>query len=276
MARRVVLRRASHHRAAHKVYDLCLLRDRDDDCSIVSMERTTDPSREHFACHAAVSDSLRNGSGHTALLPSVKPPRHYSSLLVSSAHGMLADRRVLALYIAESHTRVQPIPRRVCIAASSQCMYSFCVSFQCIAPFFAHVPRYIYSIIATAISIPLAMVGAHTYYTSLISFTGVIGYWAAAWASIVLTEHLVFRRSYAAYDTASWDTPSALPTGIAALAAFATSFALIVPSMNQVWFQGPIGKAAGDVGFEVAFALAAVLYVVFRSIEKKVCTSRTA
>lgn len=125
-------------------------------------------------------------------------------------------------------------------------------------------------------AIPLAMVGAHRYYTSLISFTGVIGYWAAAWASIVLTEHLVFRKSYAAYDTASWETPSALPTGLAALAAFACSFALIVPSMNQVWFAGPIGKTAGDVGFEVAFCLAGLLYAVFRPLEKKFFPARSA
>ncbi|CAE7053818.1 unnamed protein product [Rhizoctonia solani] len=163
-----------------------------------------------------------------------------------------------------------------CIAASSQCMYSFCVSFQCIAPFFARVPRYIYSILAIAISIPIAMVGAHTYYMSLISFTGVIGYWAAVWASIVLTEHLLFRRSYTAYDTSAWDTPDALPTGAAALGAFAVSFALIVPSMNQVWFKGPIGKVAGDVGFEVGFVLAGVVYAAFRCVEKKVCTKRTA
>ncbi|CAE6340676.1 unnamed protein product [Rhizoctonia solani] len=163
-----------------------------------------------------------------------------------------------------------------CIAASSQCMYSFCVSFQCITPCFARIPRYIYSILAIAISIPLAIVGAHRYYTSLISFTGVIGYWAAAWASIVLTEHIVFRKSHAAYDTSAWNTPSALPTGIAALAAFAVTFALVVPSMNQVWFQGPIGKQVGDVGFEVAFVLASVVYTGFRSVEKKAWTSRTA
>lgn len=125
-------------------------------------------------------------------------------------------------------------------------------------------------------SIPIAIVGAHKYYTSLISFTGVIGYWAAAWASIVLVEHLVFRKTYTAYDTAEWDNPSALPSGIAALAAFAGSFALIVPSMNQVWFAGPLGKTAGDVGFEVAFCLAALLYVGFRSVEKKMMPARSA
>lgn len=163
-----------------------------------------------------------------------------------------------------------------CIAASSQCIYSFCVSIQCIAPFFARVPRYIFSVLTIAVAIPIALVGAHRYYESLISFTGVIGYWAAAWASIVLVEHLAFRRSYAAYDTASWETPSALPTGIAALAAFAISFALIVPSMNQVWFAGPIGKTAGDIGFEVAFFLAGGLYLVFRPLEKKFFPARTA
>lgn len=120
------------------------------------------------------------------------------------------------------------------------------------------------------------MVGAHRFYTSLISFTGVIGYWAAAWAAIILAEHLVFRGSYQAYDTASWDTPSALPTGIAALAAFAASFALIVPSMNQVWFAGPIGTTAGDIGFEVGFCLAGLLYLVFRPLEKKFFPARSA
>ncbi|KAG8701723.1 hypothetical protein FRC08_003929 [Ceratobasidium sp. 394] len=163
-----------------------------------------------------------------------------------------------------------------CIAASSQCMYSFCVSFQCVAPFFARVPRYIYSIIAIAIAIPLAMVGAHRYYTSLISFTGVIGYWAAAWASIVLVEHLVFRKNHTSYDGAAWEDASRLPLGIAALGSFALSFALIVPSMNQVWFAGPIGKTAGDIGFEVAFCLAGLLYAVLRPLEKKFFPSRTA
>ncbi|ELU44211.1 cytosine-purine permease [Rhizoctonia solani AG-1 IA] len=122
---------------------------------------------------------------------------------------------------------------------------------------------------------------AHTYYTSLISFTGVIGYWAAAWASIVLAEHVLFRQSHtgasetAGYDSATWNDPSALPTGIPALAAFALSFALIVPAMNQVWFQGPIGRRVGDIGFELAFIVAGGLYSVFRHVEKKVCVGRT-
>lgn len=37
--------------------------------------------------------------------------------------------------------------------------------------------------------------------------------------------------------------------------------------MNQVWFKGPIGVKAGDIGFEVAFPLAAILYYPLRRLE---------
>ena len=45
--------------------------------------------------------------------------------------------------------------------------------------------------------------------------------------------------------------------------------------MSQVWFTGPIALTAGeapfggDVGFELGAAFAAVSYLVFRTIEKK-------
>ena len=45
--------------------------------------------------------------------------------------------------------------------------------------------------------------------------------------------------------------------------------------MSQVWFIGPVGKKignpmfGGDVGFELAFAFAAVSFGVFRTLEKR-------
>lgn len=48
------------------------------------------------------------------------------------------------------------------------------------------------------------------------------------------------------------------------------SFALVVPSMDQVWFQGPIGRRVGDLGFEFAVVVTAVLYVPLRALEKRV------
>ena len=63
------------------------------------------------------------------------------------------------------------------------------------------------------------------------------------------------------------DDPRRLPTGLAALGACLLSCALIVPSMEQVWFVGPIGEKTGDLGFELAFFAAGILYVPLRHLE---------
>ena len=72
-----------------------------------------------------------------------------------------------------------------------------------------------------------------------------------ALASVVAVEHLYFRKgSFARYDLQSWDVPSRLPLGAAAIGACILSFALVIPSMNQVWYTGPIARKTGDIGFD--------------------------
>jgi purine-cytosine permease-like protein len=116
--------------------------------------------------------------------------------------------------------------------------------------------------------IPLAIVGAHRFYDTLLNFLGLIGYWASAFVAIILVEHLWFRRNDPKqYDEKIWNNPKRLPTGLAALGAGICSVGLIVPSMHQVWFVGPLAKTAGDIGFEVAFGVSAVTYVPFRYLE---------
>jgi purine-cytosine permease-like protein len=118
--------------------------------------------------------------------------------------------------------------------------------------------------------LPLAIAGAHRFYTTLNDFLSVIGYWASAFAAIILIEHLLFRHNnFAAYDLSAWNTPSLLPTGLAALGAGVLSMGLVVPSMAQIWYEGPIGKKTGDIGFEVAFFLSGILYVPLRMVEKR-------
>ncbi|KAI5117826.1 hypothetical protein M0805_003304 [Coniferiporia weirii] len=169
-------------------------------------------------------------------------------------------------------------------------MYSFGFVFQVFVPFCAHLPRYVFSVLATAVVIPLSIVGAHRFYSTLTNFLGLIGYWASCFISVVVVEHLVFRRyarwivprrttekggptkeysldAFANYDISTWNTPRALPSGAAALGASVLSFALVIPSMDQVWFVGPVARTTGDIGFEIALALTAVLYVPFRYAE---------
>ncbi|ESK86250.1 cytosine-purine permease [Moniliophthora roreri MCA 2997] len=147
--------------------------------------------------------------------------------------------------------------------------YSISLNVQVFIPKLVVVPRYAFSIAATAIVLPLSIVGAHRFYDTLLNFLSIIGYWASAYVAIILGEHVVFRRlAFSNYDLNAWNQPGLLPTGIAALAAGILSFGLVVPCMDQIWFVGPIAKkGAGDIGFEVAFFISGVLYLPFRALE---------
>jgi len=173
-------------------------------------------------------------------------------------------------------------------------LYSASFNIQILIPPLVIVPRYIFSIVATAMYslsiyllysflmcfsffslIPVAILGAHRFYAALLNFLGLISYYGSAYGAIVLVEHYVFRHNDAtAYDVSHWNMPKRLPSGIAAVGAGLCSFALVVPCMAQAWFVGPIAKTTGDIGFEVAFVLSAVLYVPFRAFELRIQRSR--
>ncbi|KAF9525402.1 NCS cytosine-purine permease [Crepidotus variabilis] len=146
--------------------------------------------------------------------------------------------------------------------------YSISLNMQIFLPFLVVVPRYIFSIVATAIVVPISIVGAHKFYDTLVNFLGLIGYWAAAYIAIMTIEHNLFRKANPKnYDLEAWNVPCKLPSGFAALAAGITCFGIVVPCIDQVWFVGPIAHWTGDIGFEVAFVTAAILYVPFRTLE---------
>ncbi|KAH8977383.1 cytosine-purine permease [Lactarius hatsudake] len=115
-------------------------------------------------------------------------------------------------------------------------IYSFGMCFQTFIPSLVVVPRYVFSVVATAVRIiPLSIAGQHKLYSTLSIFLSIIGYWA----------------------------------GAAALTASALSFALVVPSMDQVWYNGPIALTTGDIGIEMAMAVTTLLYVPLRHLEKR-------
>lgn len=179
-------------------------------------------------------------------------------------------------------------------SACAPTMYSFASSTMTIHAWFARVPRYVYTIISEAMyvpsrctfsefhevflqrcpyrMIPVAIVGATHFYTTFVNILNVIGYWSTVFAAIVLVEHFVFRKNdWALYDLSQWNKPRELPLGIAAIFAFLCACGIIVPCMSQVWYVGPIANAgAGDIGVLVGFFLAALLYPVYRAIERAV------
>ncbi|KAI0289541.1 NCS cytosine-purine permease [Multifurca ochricompacta] len=154
-------------------------------------------------------------------------------------------------------------------ANNAPTIYSLCMGFQTLVPPLVVVPRYVFSVFATAVIIPLSIVGQHKFYSALSNFLGLIGYWAGAWVSALFVEHLYFRKgNFANYEIRHWNVPSKLPLGAAALGASALSFALVIPSMSQVWYTGPIGRRTGDIGFEFALVVTALLYIPLRHLEK--------
>ncbi|KAI1767178.1 permease for cytosine/purines, uracil, thiamine, allantoin-domain-containing protein [Hypoxylon sp. FL1150] len=149
-------------------------------------------------------------------------------------------------------------------------MYSITLNFQILIPQLVVVPRYIFSIVVTAIIVPISVKAATDFFASLENFIALIGYWSAAFVAVLIVEHNVFRGGrYDTYDHDSWNVASRLPWGVAALMASALSFALVIPSMSQVWFEGPIAERSGDIGFEMAFAVTAFLYLPLRYIERR-------
>jgi len=156
------------------------------------------------------------------------------------------------------------------IGNNAPTIYSFGMSFQTCIPPLVVVPRYVFSVIATAVALPLAIAGQHKLYSALNDFLSIIGYWTGCWTAAVLVEHFYFRKGdFALYDLQSWNVPSMLPQGAAALTASALSFALVIPSMDQVWYRGPIARTTGDIGIEMAMAVTALLYVPLRHLEKR-------
>ena len=77
------------------------------------------------------------------------------------------------------------------------------------------------------------------------------------------------------YVLKEYDQAKRLPPGFAAVTGFCFGVIGAVMGMSQLWFIGPIGKMiglpehGGDVGFELAFAFAAIAYTVTRYFEKR-------
>ncbi|KAH9477488.1 Purine-cytosine permease fcyB [Psilocybe cubensis] len=166
----------------------------------------------------------------------------------------------------------------VIIALNTSCaaaptMYSFGTSFLAITPTLARVPRYIFVIISEIILIPLAIIGAKRFYSTLVD---VLSYWSTAFGIIVLAEHFIFRRSsFQCYNIKHWDQGRYLPVGGAAVASFLAAVAFIIAGMEQTWFTGPIAKkGTGDIGVFVAAGAALVFYIPLRALERRVWPGR--
>ncbi|KAF1810857.1 cytosine-purine permease [Eremomyces bilateralis CBS 781.70] len=154
-------------------------------------------------------------------------------------------------------------------------VYSVALTMQIFGRWTQRIPRFVWTIIGTCVYVAIAIAGYSHFEEALDHFLVFIGYWLAIYTGIVLTDHFVFKRGFSGYRPEYYDQPSKLPHGIAAVVAFCFGIVGMVVGMSQVWFVGPIALHAGeapiggDVGFELAFAFAAVSYLGLRTLELK-------
>ncbi|TVY21373.1 Purine-cytosine permease fcyB [Lachnellula arida] len=154
------------------------------------------------------------------------------------------------------------------IANTGPSIYSVSLNFQILIPGLHRVPRIVHVITSTGILIGVAIGAAKQFETSLLAFLGIISYWSAGFVSIQLTEWIVFRRmNPATYDANIWNNRKLLPSGIPAIVALIIPFAIVIPSMDQTWFIGPIAKTTGDLGFEFALIITPFIYYPLRKLE---------
>ncbi|KIW32428.1 uncharacterized protein PV07_03977 [Cladophialophora immunda] len=151
--------------------------------------------------------------------------------------------------------------------------YSAGLAAQLVGDHFHAIPRLIWSFLAMLAALILALAGHDSLSTILSNFCSLLGYWSVCFAVIVFLEDQWFRRRDG-YDLDLWDSPKALPLGIAAVVTLVAGYLVgALLGMDQTWFVGPIAKSfggiGGDVGIYLCFVLSIVLYWPLRTIEKK-------
>lgn len=79
-------------------------------------------------------------------------------------------------------------------------MYSISLNIQMFHPILTENPRSIFSVITTAVLIPVSIQAAKSF-NSLENFLGIISYWSASFMTIMMAEFVWFRkRNYETYD----------------------------------------------------------------------------
>ena len=153
--------------------------------------------------------------------------------------------------------------------------YSAALNVQVLGRYAAAVPRWILTTFIVMIYFVCAVAGRNHLFDIFENFLALMGYWVTIFITIVLEEHLIFRRgkSGLGFDWTAWADKSRLPIGIAASIAFLVGWAGAIISMDQVYYVGPLARMVGaygaDMGIWIGCGLAMIFYPPLRWLELK-------
>lgn len=153
-------------------------------------------------------------------------------------------------------------------------MYTIALSAQATTPLFNRVPRVIWTLIGSAISIGISIPAYYSFDSVMTSFMDSIGYYLAIYIAIALSEHFIYRKgSFKNYKIEYWNDKNNLPVGIAGTTALIAGAFGVAIGMSQTYWSGEIarliGKHGGDIGFELGAGFALVTFNTIRPLEKR-------
>ena len=123
------------------------------------------------------------------------------------------------------------------IANNCPNIYSVALTVQVFGRWTQRIPRAIWTLVATAVYIGVAIPGYSHFETVLENFMNFIGYWLAIYEGVALTDHFMFKRGMTGYTAEHYDHPEKLPPGIAAVSAFCCGIIGMVLGMSQVSYN---------------------------------------
>lgn len=151
--------------------------------------------------------------------------------------------------------------------------YAAALGCQVLGRYGKAIPLYLWVCAVVTIYFVCAIAGRDHLFAIFQNFLALMGYWLMIFVSIVLEEHLIFRRNIG-FDWTKWEDQKHLPLGFAALLAFLIGWAGAIIGMDQVWFIGPVAKrvgagTGGDIGIWLGAAFTLIVFPPLRYLEIK-------
>ena len=150
--------------------------------------------------------------------------------------------------------------------------YSASLGFQVLGRYLQRIPRWAISCVCVLIYTACALGGRNHLFDIFENFLALMGYWVTIFLTIMLEEHLIFRRTRG-FNWADWADRSKLPLGLAAFTAFVIGWVGAILCMYQIYYVGPIAKLASpygaDLGIWVGSGWAMLVFPPLRWLELK-------
>ncbi|KAF2091733.1 cytosine-purine permease [Saccharata proteae CBS 121410] len=151
-------------------------------------------------------------------------------------------------------------------------LYSISISMALFGDWTEKIPRFVWAFFASVLTTVLGIVGRNSFYSFLSNMVAVVAYWTMIYFAIFYVEVALIRKKIG-WDLDGWDDRTRLSPGYAAGFAFCVGAAGAIVGMGETWYTGPIaalvGDFGGDLGMELGFAWAGIVYPPLRLLEVK-------